>query len=185
VWKAERVEQKPLPCPQLSDALVRLRPFADNDIDPLVRACADPLIPKFTYWPSGLTPDQAMERLDWAEHGRLEGTRLELAVADPGSDELLGFIGLAPDWRDMRASLFYWTASWARGRGVARRALELLADWAFHELALGRLELETDADNVASQRVAEAAGFQREGTLRSRHLRLDGRCDSIVYGRLH
>lgn len=178
------MEQQPLPYAQLCDALVRLRPFADDDIEALVRACTDPLIPKFTYWPGGLTPHQARERLRWAEQSRTAGTRLELAIADPDSNELLGFIGLAPEWRDKRAGLFYWTAPWARGRGVAAAALKLLADWAFQELALERLELETDADNTASQRVAEAAGFQREGTLRARRLRPDGRCDSIAYGRL-
>jgi RimJ/RimL family protein N-acetyltransferase len=178
------VEQKQLPFPQLSDAVVRLRPLTEDDIDALVRACTDPLIPKFTYWPSGLSPDQARDRLRWAEQSRIAGTRLELGVADPVSNELVGFIGLAPDWPDKRAGLFYWTAPWARGRGVAQTALQLLADWAFQELGLERLELETDVDNTASQRVAEAAGFQREGTLRGRRLRHDGRCDSIAYGRL-
>lgn len=178
------MKREQLPYPQLSDAVLRLRPLAEDDVDALVRACTDPLIPKYTYWPSELSPDEARARIHQAEQDRIAGTRLRLAIADSGSNELLGFIGLAPDYDDKRAILFYWTAPWARRRGIARRALKLLGDWAFHELAFERLELEADADNIASQRVAEAAGFQREGVLRSRRLRPDGRCDSIVYGRL-
>ena len=46
-------------------------------------------------------------------------------------------------------------------------ALQALSRWAIEELGLGRVELVTDPDNIASQRVAEKAGFTREGVLRS------------------
>jgi RimJ/RimL family protein N-acetyltransferase len=55
----------------------------------------------------------------------------------------------------------------ARGRGVASRAVALLARFAFDQLGAARVQLLTESDNVASQRVAEKAGFTREGTLRS------------------
>lgn len=48
-----------------------------------------------------------------------------------------------------------------------------------------RLELMTDPDNRASQRVAEKAGFQREGVLRSHLLHRDGRRrDSVMFSLL-
>jgi RimJ/RimL family protein N-acetyltransferase len=175
------IKHPPLQYPDLSDELVRLRPLADTDADALVKACADPLIPKFTYWPNALSKEDARERVHHAEEWRTAGTRLELAVADTASDALIGFIGLAPAWQERRASVFYWTAPWARERGVARRALKLLVHWAFDELSIERLELEADADNIASQRVAEAVGFERERVLRAHRLRADGRCDSIIY----
>ena len=60
----------------------------------------------------------------------------------------------------------YWCAPWARGRGVMSAAVRLVRDWAFDELELERLELTTDVDNIGSQRVAQAAGFRREGVMR-------------------
>ncbi len=45
----------------------------------------------------------------------------------------------------------------------------------FEELSLQRLELITDPDNRASQRVAEKAGYRREGVLRSHMDHPDGR----------
>ena len=42
------------------------------------------------------------------------------------------------------------------------RAVRLLCDWLFRE-GIGRLELRTHPDNEPSQRLAERAGFRREG----------------------
>ena len=50
---------------------------------------------------------------------------------------------------------------------MATLALELIARFAFTELGAARVQLRTEPDNVASQRVAEKAGFTREGVLRS------------------
>lgn len=46
-----------------------------------------------------------------------------------------------------------------RGRGYATRATQLLVQFGFDELGLSRIELRADFENVASQRVAERAGF--------------------------
>ena len=62
---------------------------------------------------------------------------------------------------------------------MCTRALRLLSGWALDELELRRLELITDPDNVASQRVAEKVGFRREGVLRS-HLLAPGRAASAT-----
>jgi RimJ/RimL family protein N-acetyltransferase len=61
----------------------------------------------------------------------------------------------------------YWAAPEARGRGYTTRALRLLARWTLDELKLPRLQLGTLWGNTASERVAEKAGFSREGVLRS------------------
>jgi RimJ/RimL family protein N-acetyltransferase len=72
----------------------------------------------------------------------------------------------------------------ARGRGSATRALRLLAAWAFAELGAGRVQLLTEPENIASQRVAEKAGFTRDATLRS-YLVLNGeRRDAIMFSLL-
>jgi RimJ/RimL family protein N-acetyltransferase len=79
----------------------------------------------------------------------------------------------------------YWVSRDARGRGVATQALTAICRWAIDELHVKRLELLTDPDNVASQRVAEKARFQREGILRSSLEYRDGtRRDSILFAAL-
>ena len=79
----------------------------------------------------------------------------------------------------------YWVAREARGRGVAAEALRALTRWAVETLGVQRLELLTDVANRGSQRVAEKAGFQREGILRSTLEYRDGtRGDSLMFSLL-
>jgi RimJ/RimL family protein N-acetyltransferase len=59
--------------------------------------------------------------------------------------------------------------------------VRLLAPWALRELRLARLALLTDVDNAASQRVAERAGFTREGILRAYEERKGQRHDVVSY----
>jgi RimJ/RimL family protein N-acetyltransferase len=79
----------------------------------------------------------------------------------------------------------YWMAPEARGRGLTTAALGALSRWAIEELGLGRVELATDPENLASQRVAEKAGFQREGVLRAMLPTRDGaRRDGVMFSLL-
>jgi RimJ/RimL family protein N-acetyltransferase len=101
------------------------------------------------------------------EDGRLVGS-ISLRITDPGT-----------------ANLGYWCAREARGRGIVTRALRRLCAYGLEDLGLQRLELIADPDNVASQRVAEKAGFSREGVLRSHLVHPDGRRrDSIMFSLL-
>jgi RimJ/RimL family protein N-acetyltransferase len=54
----------------------------------------------------------------------------------------------------------------ARRRGVATRAVRLLAEWARRELGLTRIEILPHHDNAASRRVAQKAGFRDTGDLK-------------------
>jgi RimJ/RimL family protein N-acetyltransferase len=63
--------------------------------------------------------------------------------------------------------------------------VQLLSGWAIDELSLRRLELVTETDNAASQRVAEKAGFRREGVLRSYLIDRDGSLrDAVMFSLL-
>jgi 8-oxo-dGTP pyrophosphatase MutT (NUDIX family) len=74
--------------------------------------------------------------------------------------------------------------TWAMDGGpeVARRAVRLVAEYAFGELGLERLQVEVDPELHASARVAIRSGFRREGVLRGAALVDDERRDVAVYG---
>lgn len=72
----------------------------------------------------------------------------------------------------------------ARGRGLARRAAALLADWAFATLPLDRLEITTTPDNTAALELAAALGFEREGVMRARNVERGRPVDLVMLARL-
>jgi RimJ/RimL family protein N-acetyltransferase len=150
-----------LPDPPLSDGVVALRGLRSADIDALVIALQDPEIPRWTLVPSPYTRDDARAFLRFVNRGRAAGSRLALAIVDAADERaLLGSVALNPiDWTQRAADVGYWVAAPARGRGVATRAVELIAGHAFGTLGLERLELRAQEANRASQAVAARAGF--------------------------
>jgi [ribosomal protein S5]-alanine N-acetyltransferase len=122
----------------------------------------------------------AAKRQAWAE-----GTGASFAICDATlPDASFGQVFIERD-ADDRGSVGYWLLEDGRGTGRATRAVRLVASWALREMRLGRLQLHADPENVASQRVAERAGFTREGVLRAYNGRSDGtRADAVVYSLL-
>jgi ribosomal-protein-alanine N-acetyltransferase len=89
--------------------------------------------------------------------------------------ELAGTVALSNLVRDpfRSASVGYWVDDARRGRGLATGAVHDIAELAFGELGLHRLEAATLVDNVASQRVLEKNRFTRIG-LAPRYLHIAG-----------
>lgn len=106
-------------------------------------------------------------------------------IADD-ADRGLGVITLHFSANDPTlAGVGYWLRPEGRGRGAATAAVRLLAGWAFEALSIQRLHLTTAIDNLASQRVAERAGFTLEGRLRGWMPTAEGRRrDSLMFSLL-
>lgn len=153
-----------LTVPVLDDGVVALRPPEPDDVDPIYAICQDPDIARFTLVPSPYARQDAVSWLERSTENWRTGERASFAIVDAATGEVLGNLGVVRfDWTDDVAEVGYLVKREARGRGVAPRALILVARWVLGELGFGRLELMTDVRNTASQRVAEKAGFVREG----------------------
>jgi RimJ/RimL family protein N-acetyltransferase len=154
--------------PRLSDGQVLVRPLAAADIPDIVAACSDPEIPRWTRVPSPYTREDAELFLAGAATEAAAGQGVALAVCEPARERLLGTVGLIEvDRARGYGEIGYWNAAEARGRGLARRAVELVCDWAHTELGLAEIEILAHRDNRPSQRVAERAGFAGTGEIRS------------------
>ena len=88
------------------------------------------------------------------------------------------------DWEVRSAEIGYGVRGDERGKGYASEALGAVARWALAEGGVQRAWLTANTDNVASVRVAEKAGFRREGTLRRAALDDDGLHDLAVFSLL-
>ncbi|MFC9030066.1 GNAT family N-acetyltransferase [Streptomyces arboris] len=147
----------------LTAGTLLMRPWREEDVPALLKAYDDPAMRQWIRLPAS-TPEEAARWLELQYEGWASGTRFSFAVTDTArGGELVGNLALKrPGPGPERAEVGYWTAAWARGRGVAPQALEALTDWAFTTFAaegLVRLELLHQVDNVASCRVAEKSGY--------------------------
>jgi RimJ/RimL family protein N-acetyltransferase len=175
----------PYPNPPLRDDAVALRPWRDTDLLALVEACQDSEIGRWTAVPSPYAERDALQYLTRVEPDRRAGRELGLAIVDAPDGAVLGSCGLARlDWEERKGEVGYWVAAEARGRGVGSRATRLLSRWALEALDLERLELLANPANHASQRLALAAGYTREGLLRSYRFRKGQREDLVMFSLL-
>lgn len=175
--------QPPLPYPPspLTDGRVAVRPWAERDVHCVEQASADPALSRFTTVPSRYSPAEGLAFVHRQWSRAVDGTGVSQAVVDAATDEAVGLlhVGLRPQERV--AGLGYWLVPAMRGRGIASAAVRLVVPWAFEALALQRLEAWVVPDNVASQRVLERCGFEREGLLRSFLRDESGPLDVLVY----
>jgi RimJ/RimL family protein N-acetyltransferase len=169
------------PDPPLAHDGVRLRPYRPADLVALVRELGDPEVPRWTNVPPGYGLEEGQAFLTHVEPQRLAGRALALAIGD----ELQGAVGLTDvNWPDRRAEVGYWVAASRRRRGLASTAVRLLSTWALSHAGFERLDLYANPANEPSQRVAENAGFTREGLLRKLRYRQGEREDLYLFSRL-
>jgi RimJ/RimL family protein N-acetyltransferase len=119
---------------------------------------------------------------DWSD-----GSHATWHAVDRETLRMVGNVSLfAIDHDDRVAKIGYRVLPSARGRGVARQMVDAVTRWAFEARGLMRVQLEHSVLNAASCRVAEAAGFVYEGTVRSAYAVPDGdaREDCHIHGRL-
>jgi len=167
------------------DGDIRLEPLTAAHAAAMDELARDDGVTRFTRVPDPV-PDNFGER--WVERytkGREDRTNAGFAIVDVESGDFLGLMGLVSlDLEAQEAEAGYVVSSRARARGIATRALLLLTDWAFTELPLERIELLIDAENPASEVVAQRCGYTREGVHRSRYFKPGRRSDTIVYAKL-
>ena len=165
----------------LTDGAVTLRPWRPGDARAVFAACQDPLIARFVPIPQPYTEADARRFVEIRARDWDADDERSFAIVDPATGDLLGAIARHGPVGH-RATFGYWLAPEARGRGVATRALRLVADWTLATTGAIRLDLWTDLENDASRRVALRAGFEREGIRRAWDVDQEGRAlDAVFY----
>ncbi|NIG55011.1 GNAT family N-acetyltransferase [Chitinophaga sp. Cy-1792] len=110
-------------------------------------------------------------------------TAYTAAIINKYDQHFVGIISLdLADAKYARAEIWYklLPADW--GKGYATEAMRAMLAFGFRELKLHRIECGCSIHNIASYKVMEKVGMQREGVKRSVLPLADGWHDAYMYG---
>ena len=168
----------PTEIPTLQYGLVTLRPSEEKDIDSIFNACQDPLIPAFTTVPAAYTIDHAIDFVRSDPFSFAERREFRFVV-DYGNGDDVKFAGVISlhtiNIKNHTAEIGYWLEKSMRGKGIGTIAAKMITDYGFRTLGFRRIDGLADVDNTASQKLLTSAGYQKEGILRNKVTRDDGR----------
>ena len=158
-----------------------LRALDERDIEAVAEACNDAETVRWLPLPRPYGRPEARWFIDiFAPTTRASGVGIVRAVEREG--RLVGCVDVKRvDWAARTAEVGYWVAPWGRGSGAATSATRTVSEWMLRDRGFERVELRAATGNLASQRVAEKAGFVREGVARNAGHIHDGRVDLVVY----
>lgn len=148
----------PVPDPPLQDDVIVLGIPGEDDLAPICAACQDPEISRWTTVPSPYTEKDGREFLQMVARDWAEGNAATFTFRRHGADQLDGMVSLSLVTPEVGV-VGYWTGAWARGGGLATRALTLIGEWGFAVPRVQRIDLATLPGNRASERVAAKAGY--------------------------
>ena len=164
---------------------ILLRPYRLDDIDGMYEAICES-IPEISRWMDWCHPDYKREESETWIKSRDEaweqGVAYPFAILDKKTGAHVGGCGISFINKEyLFANLGYWVGTPHTKQGIATAATRLLADWAFRELKLNRIEIVAAVGNKASQRVAARAGAKREGVLRNRLMLHKKPVDAVMF----
>ncbi|MBH9429396.1 GNAT family N-acetyltransferase [Pseudomonas aeruginosa] len=141
----------------------------------LVRANSEHLAPWMPWVPLTQSADDTRRFIGESQRLWAERRSCRCGIVEAGC--LVGVIDLHDFTEDSRsASIGYWLAASAQGRGLLARALGKTIELGFLGYDLQRLVIRCSTENLRSQRAAERQGFRRDGVIRA---------NEIIAGRAH
>jgi RimJ/RimL family protein N-acetyltransferase len=178
--------QHTFPMIELKTERLLLRHHGEPDVAPTVAMFADEVSKRWLSAPQPYTIEEGRRWCTETSHLlRAMGDGVHWVIADVGTGRYLGGIGVkGTDWLRRCTEIGYAMAPEARGRGYASEATRAVARWILRDQAFNRVELFAATGNAASQRVAEKAGFVREGVARNSGFTHAGQQDMVMFGQI-
>lgn len=136
----------------------RWRPADAADLHEMIESSLDHLRPWMAWATTGTVEARAALIEDWVRAGD-EGSEYVFAIV--ADDRFLGSCGLHRRSATDGLEIGYWVRAGSTGSGVATAAVGALVAVAQGMDGITHVEIRHDADNPASGRVAEKAGFTR------------------------
>lgn len=162
---------------------LRVRNWRRDDLDALLRYAnnskiADNLRDQFPY------PYTRRDGIDYLNFVRSMDPPMAFVMEYSG--EAVGGIGfkLGIDISRVSVEMGYWLAEPFWGRGLTTKAVTAASDWAFDGYKVVRVFATVFSHNLASMRVLEKSGFEREGILRRSAIKKGVVLDQVLFAKV-
>jgi precorrin-6A synthase (deacetylating) len=166
----------------LSDGVVSLRPLTPADWPVVLDEHNNEESLRWGFDSEAMTESAARHKAAEAPREWRRGRAARFVIVDDATGERAGVLMVIRMGPPGVGLVGYGVVPRWRGRGFTTRALRLVAEWAFADTDLERLELGHKVGNVASGKAALRAGFTVEGLLSGRLPNPDGsRSDEVTY----
>lgn len=172
-----KLEQQPI----LETERLRLRPLRMRDAERLHECCSDRRVAEMTARiPHPYPEGAAAEWIELQENGKCE--ELVFGMALPETDEVIGVVGIHPDWHGYAAEIGFWVGVPWWSKGYCTEASAEILRFCFEDLDLHRVYAGHFGGNDASGRVQQKIGMKKEGIERWGIFRFGEPKDRVLYG---
>ena len=168
----------PTEVPTLTRGLINLRKPELKDTQAVFDGCQDPLIPRFTAISADYSMAHALDYVQRVDASLRTQRELPLIIEYGNGDDqkFAGTISFhSISVKNSVSEIGYWMSESMRGKSIASTAVRMLTDYGFATIGFKRVEAMVDVENMASTKLLTSAGYQREGLLRKKISRDDGR----------
>jgi len=124
----------------------------------------DPEVTRYLSWPPHDSVERTKDYVRWCLSVWEEGSRFPYVITLKEGGQLIGSIEIRID--RYRAEIGFALAKRNWGQGYMTEAAQVIVDWALWQEEIFRVYAFCDLKNLASARVLEKIGMQREGVLR-------------------
>jgi RimJ/RimL family protein N-acetyltransferase len=168
----------PTEVPTLTRGLINLRKPELKDTQAVYDGCQDPLVPRFTAISANYSMAHALDYVQRVDASLRTQRELPLVIEYGNGDDrkFAGTISFhSISVKNSVGEIGYWMSESMRGKSIATTAVRMLTDYGFATIGFKRVEAMVDIENIASTKLLTSAGYQREGLLRKKISRDDGR----------
>lgn len=124
-------------------------------------------------------------QMEWYDELLKTKTGIWWAITTPEINDMIGACGFNNlQIQHQKAELGYWLMPTYWQKGIMRKALQAILNFAFKEMGLHRVEAYVETENKASGKLLQSLNFQHEGTLQDCEIKKNRFISLDIYARL-
>ena len=171
--------------PIFLEEVFQLRQIVNTDINNIFLGLSHPDIVKY-YGVNYSSLSDTQEQMKWFAKLEENGTGIWWAITSHQNSDFYGAIGFNNLSKvHKKAEIGFWLLPEYWGKGIIKKAADLVCNYAFSELKLHRIEALVETENKNSKRLLNKLNFNLEGTFVDCEIKNGNFISLDCYAKLH